>query len=79
MQNTKAPRNLPDIIIPQDPLALLDIEQTCVLINSSRGTLYNLIRDGAITPIKIRSNTRFRRSEIERFILAQAAKSTSLN
>ena len=59
-----------------DPDTLLNIEQTLTALSCSRGTLYNLIRDGEIKPSKIRSSTRFRRSEIERFI---SERPTQLN
>jgi len=48
--------------------------ETCELINVSKATLYRLIRDGAITPLKIGSATRFTRSELERFIEVLAAQ-----
>jgi excisionase family DNA binding protein len=65
--------------IPPDALALLNVAQAQTILCISRGTLYNLIRSGEIKPIKIRSSTRFRRSEIDRFISARTAQSSSQN
>jgi excisionase family DNA binding protein len=59
-----------------DQDTLLNIEQTMAVLSCSRGTLYNLISDGEIKPSKIRSSTRFRRSEIDKFI---SERTTQLN
>jgi excisionase family DNA binding protein len=57
--------------------ALLDVNQAMGILCCSRGTVYNLIRGGDIRPIKVRSSTRFQRSEIERFISERAQQSLS--
>ena len=80
----KMPKNEPAISLktfnlPSDPEVLLNVVQTHTMLSCSRGTLYNLIRSGEIKPIKIRSSTRFRRSEIDRFISARTAQSSSQN
>ena len=59
-----------------DQDTLLNIEQTMAILSCSRGTVYNLVRNGEIKPSKIRSSTRFRRSEIDKFI---SERPTQLN
>jgi excisionase family DNA binding protein len=65
-QQSQIPNKISQTYTDQD--TLLNIEQTMAVLSCSRGTLYNLISDGEIKPSKIRSSTRFSRSEIERFI-----------
>jgi excisionase family DNA binding protein len=72
MQIKNNPHENKLIGVAADPLALLNVEQARLLLGCSRGTLYNVIRSGEIRPIKIRSSTRFRRSEIERYLSALA-------
>lgn len=65
-QQTDTPNQTFQTYTDQD--TLLNIEQTMAVLSCSRGTVYNLVRNGEIKPSKIRSSTRFRRSEIDKFI-----------
>jgi excisionase family DNA binding protein len=79
MQSKRTPENLTEIQITQDPLALLDVEQTCEILKCSRGSVYNLIRSGELISLKILSSRRLRRLDVERYIVEQLEKSSSKN
>ena len=65
--------------ISSDALALLNVAQTQLILSISRGTLYNLIRSGELKCIKIRSSTRFQRSELDRFISEKSQNKSAEN
>ena len=78
---SKQPNSVKDIpaVIPSDALALLNVAQARMILCVSRGTLYNLIRGGELRCIKIRSSTRFQRSELNRFISEKAKQASTEN
>ena len=50
---------------------LLTVVETAAELRISRNTLYQLIRDRQIVPIKIGSRTFFERAEVERFVASR--------
>ena len=49
-----------------DPLFTFD--EVMQIIRAGRTTLFNLMRDGKITGVKLGGSIRFRRSEIDRYL-----------
>jgi excisionase family DNA binding protein len=59
---------------PNDVTALaplLTINQVAQLLGVSRPTVYELIRDGALVPIRVRERARFDPRDIEAYLAAQ--------
>jgi excisionase family DNA binding protein len=56
-------------------IELLTVVETAVELRIARPTLYRLIRDRQIFPIKIGSRTFFERVEVERFVASRRARS----
>lgn len=79
MQKIDTRRKSSDTEILLDPLTLLNVAQAQAVLCISRGTLYNLLRSGEISCIKIRSATRFQRSELNRFVSEKANPSSTQN
>ena len=51
-----------------DPVELLDTEEAATYLDVSRATLYREWRSGRLAMTKVRSRTRWRRSELDRWI-----------
>lgn len=52
--------------MPEDPL--FDTEQAARYLTVSRATVYREIARGRLTKTKVRGSTRFRRSELDRYL-----------
>ncbi len=60
---------------PADPCALFTMEQASAFLACSRGTIYNLMKQQLLHPVKVLGSTRFRRSDLEAFV-SKAAHDT---
>ena len=59
---------------------LLTTKEACEYLNISRATLYKLIREGKLKPLKIGRSTRFDRRDLDRFIESlKQAEDSSIN
>jgi excisionase family DNA binding protein len=47
---------------------LLTIKEACEYLNLSRATIYKLIKEGKLTPIKIGRSTRLDKSDLDAFV-----------
>lgn len=47
---------------------LLDVQEAAAYLTVSRSTLYQLVADRKLTKLKVRGSTRFRRSDLDRFL-----------
>jgi excisionase family DNA binding protein len=52
--------------------ALLDVAQTCEYLGGiGRSTLYRAVQRGRLRIVKVEGSTRFRRSELDRYLKAR--------
>ena len=58
---------------PLPSAQLLTIKQAQEVLQVSRGTIYNLIHQGHLTPVKIGHATRVRKLELDRFVNGKRA------
>lgn len=56
---------------------LLDIHETARYLTVSERTVHRLVKDGKLTKQKIRGSTRFRRSEVDRYLRAPEVTGSS--
>ena len=61
----------PHVYTPQETADLLDIQQAAHYLGDvSTRTVYREVRRGRLRLLKIRGSTRFRRSELDRYLRA---------
>ncbi len=53
---------------------LLTVKEVCEYLNVSKPTVYRLIKEGKLKPIKIGKATRFEKEDIDKFINEQKRK-----
>jgi excisionase family DNA binding protein len=58
-----------------DPL--LDVNEAAEYLTVSRATLYREVKRGKLVAVKVGASTRFRRSELERYIRAGERRSVA--
>lgn len=56
-----------------------DVCEAAHILGISRSTLYLLIRDREIKPVKIRRRTRFREAELERYLVRRERQCAGRN